>query len=121
MSVKMRQEVEQKILAAFVDSAIAANRPLTVSLERGYDLDECLIGSLDREKILEAAYEGDECHIFVHEAEVDFVVDDHLDSLGWVYFVWGNDGWDCISDYIAAPAITGLLVDAKKISDHYAG
>ena len=39
MSVKMRQEVERKIVGAFIDAALAAGYRLSVSLERGYDLD----------------------------------------------------------------------------------
>lgn len=34
MSVKMRQEVERKIVGAFVDSALKAGHRLSVSLER---------------------------------------------------------------------------------------
>lgn len=53
MSVVMRREVEQKIVGAFVDSALKAGYRLGVSLEKGYDIDEMLLGSTDRAKIME--------------------------------------------------------------------
>lgn len=117
MSVRMRQEVEQKIVGAFVDAALKAGYRLSVSLERGYDHDEMLVASTDRAKIMEEAFAGDECHIFVHEATGDPLEGGHVNCLGWVYAVYGNDGWDVISDYITN--LEFLLVEAKKISDHY--
>jgi len=59
----------------------------------------------------------DSASILEHLMEVD---DEHLyvfvpfnpESVGWVYFVYGNDGYDVISDYttgleaILAPVIT---------------
>lgn len=119
MSVKMRIEVEQKIIGAFVDAALKAGYRLSVSLERGYDLEEMLLGSTDREKIMEAAFEGDDCHIFISEPTGEIIEDNVINSFGWVYCVYGNDGWDVISDYTCNLDDLGLMVEAKKISDHY--
>ncbi len=119
MSVKMRLEVERKIVGAAVDAALAAGYRVTVSLERGYDHDDCLLGSTDREKIMEEAFAGDDCHLFIHEATGPLVEErtNAIISIGWIYVVFGNDGWDCISDYTTN--LESLLTDAKKISDHY--
>jgi len=119
MSVKMRQEVERKIISAFVNSAMAAGYRLAVSLERGYDIDEMLLGSRDLDKILEEATAGDESHIFVQPAEGPTAQDGCVISLGHVYLVFGNDGWDVVSDYSANALTERLLVDANKISDQY--
>lgn len=120
MSVKMRQEVEKKIVGAFVDAALAAGYRLSVSLERGYDIEDMLLGSTDRDKIMEEATAGDDCHIFISESTGDVVEDGVIVSIGWVYCVYGNDGWDVISDYTINLDELGLMTAAKEISDQYA-
>lgn len=121
MSVVMRQEVEKKIVGAFVDSALKAGYRLGVSLEKGYDIDEMLLGSTDREKIMEEAFAGDECHIFVQPAEGELVEKGRLVSKGWIYCVFGNDGWDVVSDCSGSMDRLGLMTEAEKLSDHYGG
>lgn len=118
MSLAMQNEVETKILTAAVDQLLAAGFRLTVSLERGYDLDECLIASTDQAKIIKEARAGDDCHIFIHAAQGEAVVDDQLNSIGWLYFVWANDGWDCLSDYTVN--LESHLAQAHAIASHYA-
>ncbi len=119
MSVKMRQEVERKVVGAFVDSALKAGHRLSVSLERGYDIEECLLGSTDREKIMEEAFAGDVCHIFVHETEGPLLEGTVIKSIGWVYCVFGNDGWDVICYYTTNLDGLGLMKEASRISDEY--
>jgi hypothetical protein len=118
MSVKMRREVERKIVGQFVRDALAAGHRLAVSLERGYDIDEMLLGSRDESKIMEAAFAGDDCHIFLQPAEGPTVEDGKVVSDGWVNCVFGNDGWDVISDY--STNVEPLLAEASKLSDQYA-
>ncbi len=117
MSVKMRQEVEHKIARQFVQDALAKGHRLSVSLERGYDIDEMLLGSRDETKIMEDAFAGDECHIFVHDADSPLVEKGVVQSEGWVYFVMGNDGWDVINDYTTN--LEELLKGAMAISEYY--
>jgi hypothetical protein len=59
MSVKIRREVEEKIVGQFVKDALAAGHKLSVSLDKGYDLDEMLVASRDYDKIMEEAFAGD--------------------------------------------------------------
>lgn len=133
MSVKMRQEVERKIVGQFVRDALAAGHRLAVSLERGYDIDEMLLGSRDEAKIMEEAFAGDECHIFVQSADGPTTEDGAADarerlygadatirrvvSIGHVYCVMGNDGWDVINDYTTN--LETLLAGANKVSEQY--
>lgn len=119
MSVAMRKEVEEKIVGAFVDAALKAGYRLAVSLERGYDTDEMLLGSTDRAKIMEEAFAGDECHIFVQPATGKLLDNGNVVSRGWVYCVFGNDGWDVIADYTTNLDKLGLMVEADKLSEHY--
>lgn len=117
-NIKLRQELERKITKAFVKSALAAaGYRLSVSLERGYDHEEMLLGSRDQKKIVDAVMDGDEAHIFVHEAEGDLIVEDSVNCIGWVLFVMGNDGWDVISDYTTN--LEPLMAEADKISKQY--
>lgn len=115
----MRREVEQKIVSQFVDDALKEGYRLTVSLERGYDIDDCLLGSRDKQKILEEAFAGDECHIFVHNPTGPLIENGSLATIGWVYFVMGNDGYDVISDYTTR--MEELLTKANKLADYYGG
>ncbi len=119
MSVKMRIEVEKKIVRAFVTAAIKAGYRLSVSYERGYDLEEMLLGSIDEKAIMVAAFAADDCHIFVHEATGEILVDNKVNEIGWVQCVFGNDGWDVISDYTTNLDGLGLMVEAEKISNQY--
>jgi hypothetical protein len=116
----MLQEVERKIVGAAVDSLLGAGYRITVSLDRGYDIDECLLGSRDKDKIMEEAFAGDECHLFVHEAEGDLLASSFikcLKSIGWIYCVFGNYGYDVICDYTTN--LEPLMAEANKLSDQY--
>jgi hypothetical protein len=115
--IKMRQMVEREILSAFIDSALAAGKRLAVSLERGYDVDEMLLGSVDKNAVLDAATAGDECHVFVQRADGPTVSDGRVVSEGWVYFVFGNDGWDVISDYTTS--LEYLMEAANAVAERY--
>lgn len=117
MSNAIRQKIEREIVTSFVQSALAKGYRLAVSLERGYDVDEMLLGSRDRAKIVNAVFEGDDAHIFVQSAKGALVEDGRVVSEGWVYVVLGNDGWDCISDYTTN--LEPLMQGANKLADKY--
>jgi hypothetical protein len=113
--VKKRLRVERRIISRFVDDALAAGHRLSVSLERGYDHEDMLLGSRDKKKIVDEAMAGDEAHIFVHAAEGELVEKGQVVSIGWVYVVLGNDGWDVISDY--SVSLESLLKGANELAD----
>ena len=122
MSVTMRREVERKVVTAFVKSALKKGYRLTPSLERGYDREEGdpLLGSTDAKAVVEEALAGDEAHVFVHAADGPLMEGSVLNSVGWVYFVFGNDGWDAVSDYTVNLEKLGLMTAAEKVADRYA-
>lgn len=111
----LKRAIEQAIVARFVDDALAADKRLAVSLERGYDVEDMLLGSRDKAAILLEAFSGDEAHIFVQPAEGPTVEDGQVVSEGWVYIVLGNDGYDVISDY--SVNIEPLLAGANKLAE----
>jgi hypothetical protein len=119
-NIKLRIELEKRIVGAFVRAALKAGYRLAVSLDKGYDVDEMLLGSTDIERIMEEAFAGDEAHIFIQPAEGPTVENGRVVSLGWVYIVLGNDGWDVISDYTVNPLTEELLTESNKIADSYA-
>lgn len=114
---KVMRELEEKIVGQFVDDALAAGFRLAVSLERGYDVEDMLMGSRDRAKIMEEAFAGDECHIFVQAAKGPTVEGGQVISKGWVFCVMGNNGYDVISDY--SVSLESLLSKANKLADSY--
>lgn len=110
------RDIEKRIVRRFVKDAIAEGYRLAVSLERGYDVDDMLLGSVDVAKIMDEAFTGDEAHIFVQPKDGELVTGDgQVVSIGWVYIVLGNDGWDVISDYTVN--LEALLDGANRLAD----
>lgn len=79
-----RAYIELQIVNAFIAAAA----------EAGYELK---IGEMDEVDMAEyandfrtALFDLDDAHVNVFDGEK---------RAGWVYFVFGNDGYDCISDY----------------------
>ncbi len=112
--IEKRIAVEKRIVRLFVKDALAAGHRLSVSYERGYDIDEMLNGSRDIKAIMDAAFAADEAHLFVHKADGPTTENGSVLSEGWVYIVLGNDGWDVISDYTTG--IEALLVGADALA-----
>lgn len=117
MSVKLRQELEQRIAEAVIDRAIESDYRIAVSLARGYDTDEMLLGSRDKEAIMKEVMAGDDCHVFVQPAEGPTIKDGQVVSFGWVYFVFGNDGYDVVSDYTTN--LEPVMDRANALADKY--
>lgn len=117
MSTKLRRELEQRIVRAFVRDALKAGYALAVSLERGYDVETMLLGCRDEQRIMTEIFSGDECHVFLqpHGAPI---ADGQVVSDGWVYLVFANDGWDCISDYTTN--LEPILKAANALAKEYA-
>jgi hypothetical protein len=118
-SVKLRIELERRIVRTIVTDAIAKGYRLAVSLERGYDVEDMLLGSVDINRIVNEATAGDESHLFIQPGTGDTVKDGSIISHGWVYFVFGNDGWDVVSDYTTNLDGLGILDRANAIAEAY--
>lgn len=109
MSVKMRQKVEREICTAVVDALLAAG--FSIEVDNG---DDMTTQSDVRPTILEAMFKTDDERLYVERAGADKCV-------GWVYFVYGNDGWDVISDYtVNLEPYIGAGSRVQKIVDEYA-
>ena len=44
----------------------------------------------------------------------------HDKRVGWIHFIYGNDGYDVIADYSAKPATEALLANAERLADAFA-
>ena len=41
----------------------------------------------------------------------------HDKRVGWIHFIYGNDGYDVIADYSVNPVVAALLVNAESLAD----
>lgn len=105
MSVKMRQEVERKIATALVEESLRVG--YAVSVDNGEEETKPMRRA---STILKAMFQTDEDRLYMYTPGSDT-------RIGWVYFVYGNDGWDVISDYTTN--LEPLMVEANKISKRY--
>ncbi len=87
-SVKMRQHVERLIAQALIKDGLAAGYAINVN--NGGDKHELETPSTDAKVIEETMFATDEEHLIFYKDGK---------RVGWVWFVYGNSGWDVISDY----------------------
>lgn len=108
MSVKLRQELERKIVKAAITSLLDAG--FTIEVDNGGDEPE-LAASTSKSAILKACFLTDDERLYVSKNGKAF---------GWVLLVYGNDGWDVISDYtVNLEQYIGEGSEAYKISEKY--
>jgi hypothetical protein len=76
---------------------MVAKRCVRDMLAAGYSIDvndgeeTTICKSKHASQILDAMFTSDEDYLIIHDSDGN--------RLGWVYFVYGNEGWDVISDY----------------------
>jgi hypothetical protein len=111
MSIKMRQLVEKEIGTAIVDSLLSAGFHLSTDYGDG----ESPVSD-DRDTVLAAMFLGDEDRLYVYAPE-------HLSEdapIGWAYLVYGNDGWDVLSDYtVNLEKYIGKNTPADRLAEKY--
>lgn len=108
MNLQNRIKLEHRIVTAVVVDAIKAGYDLQV-----YADGEDLTGRLTQPKeILLTLFDLDDAFLKMRLPSTDDAHHDH-----WVRFVFGNDGWDVISDYLTSLDKTDILTRANKISE----
>ncbi len=98
MNVKLRQLIERRILLSVVRECLRLGYALNV--DNGGDDFELPAPTTDRKTIMAACIAADEDRLYVYQPrrEGDKVLE-QWKCLGWVLFVYGNDGFDVISDF----------------------
>lgn len=110
MSIKLRQELERRIVEQVIDSALQAGYQLSVD-----DGEEITVRrSVDRGTILAAMFTTDEDRLIFHKTDTK----PFHGSDGWVFFVYGNDGYDVVNDYTTN--LEEVMTAANKLADDYA-
>jgi hypothetical protein len=87
MNIAQRQEVERKIVTRVVTDLLNAGFELSVN--NGGDEDEIPF-TTDRDVVLNTMFATDSEHLFARKDEPHH---------RYVFFVYGNDGYDVIADY----------------------
>ena len=108
MNVNMRQMVEKRIARRFINDAIAAGYTLTVN--NGEETP--IRNSAECAKILKEMFATDEEYLYVLKDGK---------AIGWVFFVYGNDGYDVISDYTCnlEPIMQGVTELSNKLCEQF--
>lgn len=109
MGVKTRQRIERLIVTAVINALLKAG--FSITIENGGDTPE-LTQSTDRAEIISHLFLTDEEYIIPVQSGTRF---------GWVYAVYGNDGWDVISDYtVNLEPYIGEGTEVQKVIDEWA-
>jgi hypothetical protein len=101
MNVEQRQAIERKIVGQVIDAAFANG--YFVWIDNGGDDDEiifCTTADDAKREIMQT----DEEYLHLYKVE-----DGVQKGYGWVWCVYGNDGWDVIADYSAEGPISKLV------------
>lgn len=103
MKLETRQAIERKIYSRIVKDALA--RGFNVSV---YDGEEyALEHSASYSAIMEAGFSTDEDALVIY---------DNDKRLGFISLIYGNSGWDVISDYTASDEMDALLQGAFELA-----
>lgn len=108
MSLKARIELERKIVTRAIKDALRAGYALNIDYGDG----EVFTGAVtDSAKLLAGIMQGDDDRIYYYDARGQYV--------GWAWFVYGNDGYDALSDYTVnlEPVLAGAIRIGDKYSD----
>jgi len=103
MNVKTRQSIEKRIARKFVRIALAAG--FAISLDNGGD-DFEFENSTNFRHIIGEMFATDDERLYLSKDG---------NRCGWVWFVYGNDGWDVICDYTTN--LEELMPEVEKLSD----
>lgn len=108
MNVKLRQELERKIVRAIAKEAIRTGHTVSVS-----DGEEWTVKrSAKVSEIMGAIMTTDQDMLRIRDAEGKHIGD--------IALIYGNDGYDVISDYHCNPVMESVLAPANKLADKYA-
>ena len=107
MNVKTRIGIEKKIYTKIIEDALNMGYSVTILDDTS---NEAIIDkSTDNHEILNGMFSMDEDNLEFYDSNNNY--------LGFVYLVYGNDGWDVICDYSDNKVINDVLDGAFKLAD----
>jgi hypothetical protein len=108
MNLETRQAIEKRIYSRIVKDALNAGFNVSV-----YDGEEyALEHSTSYKAIMDAGFSTDQDALIIYR-------DDK--RIGFVSLIYGNSGWDVISDYTASDDMEKLLSGADALADQLEG
>lgn len=105
MSVKLRQELEKRIATEVINEALRMGHAISVNDGEETTLTHSRIAG----DILAAMFTTDEDWLFIMDGVKD---------IGWVRFIYGNDGYDVVNDYTTN--LEELMRPANELAEKYA-
>jgi hypothetical protein len=108
MNIHRRIEIEKAIYARIVQDALIMGYKVSVfngDDDGKYELEQ----SSDYFDIIGAGFATDFDKLYFH---------DHIGQAGWVFLVYGNTGWDLVSDYVDNSKIEAILKGAEDLADY---
>lgn len=120
MSVRMRQEIERKVIRLALQSLVDAGYFITVNNGE----EDVIENRVNVDIIMREMFTTDEEELFVNLLDASVPLDGparepkaRYKNFGWIKLVYGNDGYDVISDYTTN--LERLLTDANELGDYY--
>jgi len=104
-AVAHRQRIERNIVTLIVESAL--DKGYQITIDNG---EIALRRSRDAVEILDEIMATDEETLIFHKT-------DKFGPYGFVFLVYGNDGWDVIADYTDNEETRAILSPAEKYAD----
>jgi hypothetical protein len=105
MNIHRRIAIEKAIYARIVQDALIMGYKITV-----FDGEEdALEQSSDYFDIIGAGFSTDMDALKFY---------DHIGYVGFVSLIYGNTGWDVVSDYTASDRIEAILKGAEDLADY---
>ena len=84
-----RMRAEKRMASALIKACISRGFYVSVDNGEAVEIDK----SRSYKAVMDVMWQTDEEHVLIYDAEGK--------CLGWFFLVYGNDGWDLISDYNA--------------------
>lgn len=112
MNLKLRQHIEKLIFRATIKAALAKGYCVSI-INNGGDEPE-IRRSNSLKDIMKAFCLTDDDRIYLHK-------DKDSKAFAWIWFVYGNDGYDVISDYTTnlEEFLTPINELSDKLADKY--
>ena len=108
-AVRARRAIERRIIRQVCKSALAAGYAVSVDCGEGLEIRR----SCSVNKIMAAIMATDEDRLLFHKP---IATGGHEKAaFAWAYLVYGNDGWDVVSDY--STNIEDMMKPANELAE----